>query len=156
MEQLGTPLGVQLEAPPVDLATVCDVVDDHIVVVSLRQDPSRSLRCTLLHQIGTAAKTIALGQSVLVWIDHAGSGGVILGALGTRPETRSSQAHTPNATEGDMPEELLIEARESLTLRVGDGSITIRADGKILIKGKELVSHAKNVNRIKGGAVAIN
>jgi hypothetical protein len=51
---------------------------------------------------------------------------------------------------------LVLEARDSLTLRVGDGSITIRADGKILIKGKDLVSHAQKMNRIKGGAVAIN
>jgi len=56
----------------------------------------------------------------------------------------------------DTPDTLLLEAKESLTLRVGDGSITIRADGKILIKGKELVSHAEKMNRIKGGAVAIN
>ena len=40
--------------------------------------------------------------------------------------------------------------------RVGDGSIEIRADGKILIKGTDLVSHAKRMNRIKGGAVSIN
>jgi len=41
-------------------------------------------------------------------------------------------------------------------LRVGDGSITIREDGKVLIKGKDLVSHAQRMNRIKGGAVSIN
>ena len=29
-------------------------------------------------------------------------------------------------------------------------------DGKILIKGKDLVSHAQRTNRIKGGSVAIN
>ena len=55
-----------------------------------------------------------------------------------------------------VPEELLLEAKHSLTLRVGDGSITIREDGKILIKGKDLVSHATRLNRIKGGAVQIN
>jgi hypothetical protein len=63
--------------------------------------------------------------------------------------------HTP-ADRDDLPDTLVIEARESLTLRVGDGSITIRADGRILIKGKDLVSHAQRLNRIKGGSVAIN
>ena len=56
----------------------------------------------------------------------------------------------------DPQKEVVIQARESLTLRVGDGSITIRADGKILIKGKDLVSHAQRANRIRGGSVAIN
>jgi hypothetical protein len=60
------------------------------------------------------------------------------------------------AEASDPPEHLLIEAKKSLTLRVGDGSITIREDGKILIKGKDLVSHAKRMNRIRGGSVAIN
>jgi len=43
-----------------------------------------------------------------------------------------------------------------MTLRVGNGSITIRGDGKILIKGSDLVSHAQRTNRIRGGAVSIN
>ncbi len=56
----------------------------------------------------------------------------------------------------DVSDELVLEAKHSLTLRVGEGSITIREDGKILIKGKDLVSHAQRLNRIKGGAVQIN
>jgi hypothetical protein len=51
---------------------------------------------------------------------------------------------------------LVLEATREMTLRVGDGSITIRKDGKILIKGTDLVSHAKRMNRVKGGAVSIN
>jgi hypothetical protein len=74
---------------------------------------------------------------------------VIIGRLSRHPDGAA-------ASGAAVPDTLLIEAKESLTLRVGDGSITIRGDGKILIKGKDLVSHAKNVNRIKGGAVAIN
>jgi archaeosine-15-forming tRNA-guanine transglycosylase len=64
---------------------------------------------------------------------------------------------TPLRQEPDrIPHRLVLEANEALTLRVGDGSITIREDGKILIKGKDLVSHAKRMNRIRGGSVTIN
>ena len=52
--------------------------------------------------------------------------------------------------------DVLLEAKENLTLRVGAGSITLRKDGKILIRGKDLVSRADRMNRIKGGAVSIN
>jgi hypothetical protein len=55
-----------------------------------------------------------------------------------------------------VPDTMIIEAKTGLTLRVGEGSITVREDGRILIKGKDLVSHAKRVNRIRGGSVAIN
>ena len=77
---------------------------------------------------------------------------VVMGRIGrARPEIDDG------ADQGDeMPETLFLEAKHSLTLRVGDGSITIREDGKILIKGKGLVSHAQRMNRIKGGAVSIN
>ena len=139
--------GVQLDARALAVGTVHDVSIDGTVLVSLGGDRARSLQCILLHPIGSSAKTPPIQSSVFIWVDSPGDRGVILGCL----EPAEVEPSEPSITD-----ELLIEARESLTLRVGDSSITIRADGKILIKGKDLVSHAKNVNRIKGGAVAIN
>jgi hypothetical protein len=85
------------------------------------------------------------GDMALVCTDARTGMCVLLGRISTAPAR-------PDA----VADELVIEARKSLTLRVGDGSITIREDGKILIKGKDLVSHAKRMNRIRGGSVAIN
>jgi hypothetical protein len=85
-----------------------------------------------------------------VWRDSlASDSGVILGRIapGRAP---------PEPEASDMSDELIIEAKKNLTLKCGDGSITIREDGKILIKGKDLVSHAQRLNRIRGGAVSIN
>jgi hypothetical protein len=85
--------------------------------------------------------------------------GVILGRIGAKAATSMAApppSDAPMEPRADVPDTLVIEAKESLTLRVGAGSITIRGDGKILIKGKDLVSHAQRVNRIKGGSVAIN
>jgi hypothetical protein len=90
------------------------------------------------------------GDAVLVWRPDAEERAVIIGRIGR------SIAPEAGPPERAVPDELVLEAKQSLTLRVGDGSITIRADGKILIKGKDLVSHAQRVNRIKGGSVAIN
>jgi len=80
---------------------------------------------------------------------------VILGRIGPS-HAAPGETRTGSATHDETPAELVLEAKHSLTLRVGDGSITIREDGKILIKGKDLVSHAQRLNRIKGGAVQIN
>ncbi len=69
---------------------------------------------------------------------------------------RLDHAISRSDASSSIPDEIVLEAKKGLVLRVGEGSITIRSDGKILIKGKDLVSHAKRTNRIKGGAVSLN
>lgn len=116
--------------------------------ILVRRDDGTTQTCEWLRTSDPAIELRA-GDRVLCWFAESalGSGpGVVLGAVG--PRTVSSADETP--------EELVLEARRGLILKCGDGSITIRADGKILIKGKDLVSHAQRVNRIKGGSVAIN
>jgi uncharacterized protein DUF6484 len=51
---------------------------------------------------------------------------------------------------------IVISAAESLTMRCGDSSITLTRDGKVVIRGIHVVSHAAGVNRIRGGAVQLN
>ncbi len=52
--------------------------------------------------------------------------------------------------------QVCIEAHKEMVLRCGRSSITLRADGKIIIKGREIVSRAQQTNKIKGGTVRIN
>jgi len=56
----------------------------------------------------------------------------------------------------DRRDELIITANKQLTLRCGESSITLTAAGKIIIRGKYIVSRASGLQRIKGGAVQIN
>jgi hypothetical protein len=101
---------------------------------------------------------LARGDVVLYWEPAArGDRGVVIGRIGA--SHGAPMAVAPAAVRRDeqpVPDELVLQARESLTLRVGDGSITLRADGRVTIKGRDLVSHAERLNRIKGGAVSIN
>lgn len=53
-------------------------------------------------------------------------------------------------------ERIIFDAKKEITLRCGKGSITIQTDGKIIIKGNNLVSRSKGMNKIKGAAVKIN
>ena len=70
-----------------------------------------------------------------------------------RLEIRAS-AHRDVTVDG---RKISIDAQEELTLRCGKSSITLRRDGKIVIKGIwQLVSRAEGTNRIQGGSVAIN
>jgi hypothetical protein len=56
----------------------------------------------------------------------------------------------------EQPEELVVTAAKQLTLRCGEASITLTAAGKIIIRGKYIVSRSSGVQRIKGGSVQIN
>jgi hypothetical protein len=49
-----------------------------------------------------------------------------------------------------------IEAAESLTLKCGETSVELRADGKVLIKGEDVTVRAKGTQRIRASTVSIN
>jgi hypothetical protein len=149
MDTVGFPAAAGIEHATLRTAHVSSLQDGGSVVVRL-EGSTDELDCELLAGAGQASGQLRIGDQVLIW--HSGNReqrGVVLGRVGRdRPHENLERDATPD--------ELVIEAKHSLTLRVGSGSITIREDGKILIKGKDLVSHAQRLNRIKGGAVQIN
>jgi hypothetical protein len=49
-----------------------------------------------------------------------------------------------------------IEAKEQITLQCGQGSITLKRDGKIVVRGTQIVTRASGANKIKGASVSIN
>jgi hypothetical protein len=51
---------------------------------------------------------------------------------------------------------IVLTAEDGITLRSGDASITLHRDGKIVIRGAHVVSHASGVNRIRGGSIELN
>ena len=115
--------------------------DGRIAVTREGSESAQAWYCEMLEMADGGRLTLTTGDAVMVCGVSDQNSGVILGRIGVS---------------GSGPDELVIEAGRTLVLKCGDGSITIRADGKILIKGKDLVSHAQRVNRIKGGSVAIN
>jgi hypothetical protein len=51
---------------------------------------------------------------------------------------------------------VLIQGQEEILLKCGESSITLTKAGKIIIRGKYLLSRASGVNRILGGSVQVN
>jgi hypothetical protein len=126
---------------------VAALLDDAVLVAC--ETDGAIVACDLLETGAGMAPALAEGATVLVVVPDGGGGrGVVLGRV-LRPGVRSTASEAP-------PEEILLEATKGLTLKVGEGSITLREDGKVLIRGRDLVSHAKRTNRIRGGTVAIN
>lgn len=53
-------------------------------------------------------------------------------------------------------ERLVLTADREIVLRCGSASITLTSAGKVLIRGKYVVSRASGTNRVQGGSVQIN
>jgi hypothetical protein len=51
---------------------------------------------------------------------------------------------------------VVIEGDQEVVLRCGDASITLRRDGKVVLRGAYVETTAKGLNRIRGGSVKIN
>ena len=51
---------------------------------------------------------------------------------------------------------VVLEGEDEVALRCGAASITLRRNGKIVIRGSYVESYAAGTNRIKGGSVRIN
>jgi hypothetical protein len=142
----------RVEASQIVRARIHRIDATGLLVTALDHKEVEMLTCELLQTAGGADLRLVEGDHVLVWRSDSDSPyGIILGRIG--PSISPPQAFT---VKEETPDELLIEARSNLTLKCGEGSITLRADGKILIKGKDLVSRAQRTVRIKGGTVAIN
>jgi hypothetical protein len=76
-------------------------------------------------------------------------------------EERARSIHTAsakkNAVEARLDgERVVLEGSREITLKCGEASITLRRDGKIVVRGVYVETFARGVNRIKGGAVKIN
>ena len=53
-------------------------------------------------------------------------------------------------------EKVVVEAKEEIVLRCGKGSIGLYKNGRVVIKGTNLINRSMGVNKIKGAAVRIN
>jgi hypothetical protein len=101
--------------------------------------PVRARQCS-------GAARVPVGSEVVVLAPHSGPP-VVLGIL--RPLDDTLEARV----DGRRVE---LDARDEIVLRCGEASITLRRNGRVVIRGVHVETRAAGVNRIKGGSVAIN
>jgi hypothetical protein len=53
-------------------------------------------------------------------------------------------------------ERVLVDGKQEIVLRCGKASITLRRNGRVVIRGTHVETQAEGVNRIRGGSVKIN
>ena len=73
------------------------------------------------------------------------------------PVSHTAAAEEPQVIEADIDgRRVKIVARDEIVLECGEASITLRRNGRIIIKGTYVETSSEGTNRIKGGQVRIN
>ncbi len=109
----------------------------------VRAADQREYCCDWLENSHTNNIHLEPGDQLLVMPPSGQEPGIVLGRIGryTKPQT---------------PDNLTLEANESLTLKCGAASVELRRDGKAMLKGEDVLLRAKGTQRIRAGTVAIN
>jgi hypothetical protein len=116
------------------------------------QEPATG--CGELESLLQAPVSLAHGSSGLA---H-GSSGLAHGSSGlAQAPCGQTAADEPQVIEADVDgRRVKIIAREEIVLECGNASITLRSNGRIIIKGTYVETCSEGTNRIKGGQVRIN
>jgi hypothetical protein len=126
------------------LVTLCGRVGDRLLV----EVPSQGIieARTTLHfsRKALAAAIKARRQAVLV---ICGDVAVVTGLLEPLPTNERNDADE---------EELVLNSAKGVVLRCGEASVRLTPDGRVVVRGKDVVSRAKRRNQISGGTVRLN
>lgn len=119
----------------------------------------QTLRARMASALAIKQAEYLIGQDVVLIFENndPDKAIAIAGLQPTVDFATALQAADETAVEARIDgEKVLIQAKEKLELRVGKASIVIDANGKITIRGANLLSRSTGPIRIKGGHVEIN
>ena len=72
-------------------------------------------------------------------------------------ETTAEQAAAPPCVEADVDgKRVRVTAQDEIVLQCGSASITLRRNGRVVVRGTYVETRSDGTNRIKGGQVQIN
>ncbi|MBS0453297.1 MAG: hypothetical protein JSS14_18550 [Proteobacteria bacterium] len=108
----------------------------------------QQVRARVLQDMAPGSEPWAVGQSVLLVFERGDTSlPVIVGRVADV---------LPQPCLDLRGDTLNFEGREQVVLRCGEASVTLRADGQVIVKGSRLLSRASESNKIRGATVLIN
>jgi Domain of unknown function (DUF6484) len=118
-----------------------------------------------VHGENLVARSIAVladgdvGHDVALVFEEADSlRPIVLGVLRTsaRPPERNPGVASLSCNLEIDRKSIELRAERQIVLRCGSASVTLKCDGRIIVRGTDILSRSTGLNRIKGGAVEIN
>ncbi|MFH1143584.1 MAG: DUF6484 domain-containing protein [Candidatus Eisenbacteria bacterium] len=140
------------------------VGDDGRVFVDFPGNPGEPVAARCLTRLGTPEVPAAhpgIDAEVLLLFENGDPGlpilvGLVTDRIPTEPETAEASRTDPEQEVLLDGRRMVFTAREEIRLRCGESTLLLRNDGKILIRGAELVSRASGRNKIKGASITLN
>ena len=112
-------------------------------VLRVRTLEGRQFSCDWLENAFTGTVKLNVGDRVLVMPPVSRQRACVLG--------RIAPYRVP-----ESPPNTVIRGEQSLSLQCGAASLDLRADGKVMIRGEDVLVRARGTKRIKAGTVNIN
>lgn len=144
---LARPARTTSAVPPageIVIGRLCDILEGNLPAVTWPAGPAEAQPAASL----VAVSEVDLGRAVALAFPAGSSQPLVLGLV------RSTTSDVIGAEVDSQHVE--IQAESSITLRCGQASITLTADGQVLLRGSYVSSHSTGTQRIKGAAVRIN
>ncbi len=145
------------------IGTLLEIGSDGAPIVDYRGNEMGPLRARTVVVVPPAEARDILGRQVLlIFEDEEMARPIIAGFVRDTIVSRSEEAPAQSETlRSDFRLEsekssTRIEDDEEVLMVCGKSSIKLRADGKVIIKGTEIVSRSSGANKIKGASVNIN
>jgi len=126
------------------------------ILVNYRDNPSDPLKARSIIDIASED----VNKKVLLAFEDGNLGLPII--VGIVREKAADSAEKITVTREDVKDivvdgkKMIFHAEREIELRCGKSSLIMNKDGRIVIKGVQLVSRASSVNKIKGAGVRIN
>jgi len=116
-------------------------------------------RTTVALDASATAAAVDRGQEVLLVFEAERSDRPII--VGLLQERHGALEVEQERSEGKLEavvdrRSVVFDAKDEIVLRCGEASITLRRNGRIVVRGTHVETRSKGVNRIKGGVVRIN
>lgn len=129
------------------------VDDDGVVTVWIMGQGPKHARLAIPATLERIKEAIDQQQSVLLLMDeHAPERPIIVGFVEDRVKPAEPQVVEANVD----GERVRVVGKDEVVLECGSASITLRRNGRVVIKGAYVETHSDGTNRIKGGQVRIN
>jgi hypothetical protein len=152
-------------AAGVQLAAIVSVTDDGPQVQFQPDGPSITARLAVAVTRERLDAAIAQCQQVVLVFEHGDrTRPIIVGLLETMPapaqlveDVGPVLPDRPSIVEADVDgKRVRVTAQDEIVLQCGSASITLRRNGRVIIRGTYVESRSDGTNRIKGGQVQIN
>lgn len=140
------------------VGSVVSIDDDGYVYVDFAGntgDPVRALIALSQADGAILWKRDPNTRVLLVDSDHPDGQLAIIGLVSETLSAQVDEEDEPDVVHLDVTS-LVLEARKDLVLRCGDSQLTMKADGRIVLRGTDVVSRSSGPSRIRGASVRIN